>query len=469
MRTPTGRGSTGAPGHRRDAGATARPAGAPATRAGLAAVTGLAAAACLSTPDPAASDAPAPDARVDGLAPCVGGFAGGTHVGTELHGTGRVALSGGAAQGTFTSPVFAAAEPRAWRTLRWQPLRPSLKALPDAMASEAGYAAGNADLAGNRLLLHLDDTPAYDDASGAGHGATCDPGPPDRCPSPVPGLFRRALDLDVDAEAGTLDNDRLRIAATAALAPAQVTVEAWVRPSRLPDGGARMMILTKGWADPVAPPFASYSIEYNPNGTFRCYAAASAAGEELLDGTIPVAPGGWHHVACTYDGQALRLYVDGVADGDLPAAGTLQYGMTGSDDVLIGAWNDAQFFDGAIDEVAIHDRALPASELLERARRGLLRLTWQVRVCDDAACDGDDGAWRGPDGTAATFYSEACASGAGPPALAVNDLDCDGDGVADDGPGLAVPPARFVQLRAAFDSHRPGDSPELVSYELCDD
>jgi hypothetical protein len=326
-------------------------------------------AGCLSTPDPAAGDA-----SIDvPVATCVGGFDGGATSGTQVFGTGRLALSPGASQGTFTSPVFAADAPRAFRTLHWQTVRPSLKALPAAGASESVYEAGNAVMTANQLLLRFDDDAAYDDVSGNALSATCSATPFDQCPAPVAGRFRRAVELDIDADTGSDDdNDRLRLASSAALETPRITVEAWVRPTRMPSGGARMMIVDKGWQEPVTAPFTSYSIEYNSDGTFRCYVDADAAGEEVLDGAIAAAPMEWHHVACTYDGQALRLYVDGSPDDSLPAVGVLRYGRSGSDDVVIGNYAASQFLDGAVDELAIFDEALAAAELLEHARRGLL-------------------------------------------------------------------------------------------------
>ncbi|MEN6536532.1 MAG: Ig-like domain-containing protein, partial [Bryobacteraceae bacterium] len=67
----------------------------------------------------------------------------------------------------------------------------------------------------------------------------------------------------------------------------------------------------------------------------------------------------WQYITQTYDGNTIRLYVNGVlvdsADGVL----------TNSDQVLrIGAWTDgSEFFEGVIDEVRIYSRALTATEI----------------------------------------------------------------------------------------------------------
>lgn len=71
----------------------------------------------------------------------------------------------------------------------------------------------------------------------------------------------------------------------------------------------------------------------------------------------PIPTGSWHHVVATYDGTAVRLYVDGVddtwyqdPDGVLVAATTAAG--------IGGIAGDVQFFDGRLDEVAIYNVAL---------------------------------------------------------------------------------------------------------------
>ncbi|HUQ02526.1 MAG TPA: LamG domain-containing protein [Kofleriaceae bacterium] len=418
-------------------------------------------ASCLSTPP--ASDVDAAPTT------CVRDLEGGTFDRTRPLTTDFIALATGETMGYFTTRVFAAPPSGRFGTLRWETVRPSLKALPDNRGRETAYLQGSADLASNQLLFHFDDPPAWDDTSGNDLSATCMSSPANQCPTVTPGLFRDALELDVDEDAGSdTDNDRLRIANNAALETPQVTLEVWVRPNRAPAVGSRMMVVHKGTASPAQPPFASYSIEYSNNMTFRCYANVGAvAGEELIDGTRVSAPMQWHHVACTYDGSRLRMFVDGFADGELPAAGTLTYGLS-DNDLILGDYSGSQFLDGAVDELAVHSAVLSPAVLQERARRGALRLAWQVRACDDAACDGEgDAAWRGPNGTPATMFTEACSTDPDHPTLALFDLDCDGDGNPDDGADEAIPPAPFYQARALFDTHRSPDTPELVEFELC--
>ncbi len=80
-------------------------------------------------------------------------------------------------------------------------------------------------------------------------------------------------------------------------------------------------------------------------------------------GSTPVDDGQWHHVAATYDGSTMRLYVDGHLDASAPRTGTIQSGTSG---LLIGARSDgtnASNFPGTIDELAVYNRAISPAEV----------------------------------------------------------------------------------------------------------
>ena len=76
--------------------------------------------------------------------------------------------------------------------------------------------------------------------------------------------------------------------------------------------------------------------------------------------------GAWHHVAHTFDGSTVRLYVDGVEDA-VWETDIINTGVGGETDVEIGAQVGARVFDGLMDQVYIYDKALTAEEILELA------------------------------------------------------------------------------------------------------
>jgi len=84
----------------------------------------------------------------------------------------------------------------------------------------------------------------------------------------------------------------------------------------------------------------------------------------------PVPLGKWTHVAATYDGQMMRLLVDGKLKGTLPRAGAIQPSEA---KLVLGSYgqgDNRHNFIGVIDEVRLYDRALSAAEVLAGIRTG---------------------------------------------------------------------------------------------------
>ncbi len=74
--------------------------------------------------------------------------------------------------------------------------------------------------------------------------------------------------------------------------------------------------------------------------------------------TLPV--GVWSHLAGTYDGSRLRLYLNGTQIASTAHAPSL---TTSTDPLMIGADVYGEFFQGTIDEIRIYNRALSAAEI----------------------------------------------------------------------------------------------------------
>lgn len=70
---------------------------------------------------------------------------------------------------------------------------------------------------------------------------------------------------------------------------------------------------------------------------------------------------GWHFLAGTYDGAALKIYVDGVERGEVAAKGSLPGYHT---PLRLGAnGGGGEFFKGLMDNVRIYPRGLTAAEV----------------------------------------------------------------------------------------------------------
>ena len=105
----------------------------------------------------------------------------------------------------------------------------------------------------------------------------------------------------------------------------------------------------------------------NGDGTFtdRFQAVVSANGDQVAINSITaVQRGVWYHVAATYDGNQLTLYVNGVAEASAIAGFPLDYG---TEPVFIGTTGVPgvyiNMFAGIIDEVSIYNRALASNEI----------------------------------------------------------------------------------------------------------
>lgn len=73
-------------------------------------------------------------------------------------------------------------------------------------------------------------------------------------------------------------------------------------------------------------------------------------------------PGQWYHVAGTYDGSVLKLYIDGQPAGSTAYQGSV---ATSPYPLKIGSsgFDDSRLFDGLVDNVRIWNRALSADEI----------------------------------------------------------------------------------------------------------
>jgi|GEM_PF-3832615 len=78
--------------------------------------------------------------------------------------------------------------------------------------------------------------------------------------------------------------------------------------------------------------------------------------------TTDIQSGVWYHIVGTYDGTVRKIYVNGVLENSVTATGQLS---SNTANLEIGKYNlsNTHYFDGAIDEVKIYDRALTAEEV----------------------------------------------------------------------------------------------------------
>ncbi|HLF70803.1 MAG TPA: LamG domain-containing protein, partial [Dehalococcoidia bacterium] len=132
-----------------------------------------------------------------------------------------------------------------------------------------------------------------------------------------------------------------------------MTLEAWVRPTA--SGGWRTIVLKEQTGGLVYALYGNTSLN-KPSGEL-----ATAAGGFDTNGTAALALNTWTHLATTYDGSVLSLYVNGVLVSSRTVGGAI---MVSTGKLRIGGnaiWGE--FYKGRIDEVRIYSRALSAAEI----------------------------------------------------------------------------------------------------------
>lgn len=133
-----------------------------------------------------------------------------------------------------------------------------------------------------------------------------------------------------------------------------VTVSMWVRKEAV----------QSGWIALLQHSDQSYNLQFESGNTpaFTIY----DGGWNTANSGINVNTNQWYHIAGTFDGSDIRIYVDGVQEG----TATANYIADASGfDIGIGENLDAtgRHFNGTIDEVRVYDRALSASEIEQLA------------------------------------------------------------------------------------------------------
>jgi fibronectin type 3 domain-containing protein len=132
-----------------------------------------------------------------------------------------------------------------------------------------------------------------------------------------------------------------------------MTVEAWVKPASI--AGWRTVLLKER---PGSLVYALYGSVDNGRPSTELFTGAMRE----TRGTSALPVGVWSHLAASYDGTTLRLYVNGTQVSSVAQSGAL----TNSAGALrIGGntvWGD-EYFSGLIDEVRVYERALSAAEI----------------------------------------------------------------------------------------------------------
>jgi hypothetical protein len=212
---------------------------------------------------------------------------------------------------------------------------------PDGLST-----AGSVYVTSGRLILDLGLNGGAADASGFGNdgvitGATSASG---RGGLPNTAVYFDGID------------DVVVIPAHPVLNPlSDVSISVWVHPESLPNREA-FVISHGSWQN-------RWKLSLTPGGVPR-WTVKTAAGVEDLDADSALAVGTFTHLAATFDGVALRLYVDGELEGERSHTGSMPATQL---PLLIGQMLPGQTdynFHGIIDDIRVYNDALSAPEVM---------------------------------------------------------------------------------------------------------
>jgi fibronectin type 3 domain-containing protein len=206
-------------------------------------------------------------------------------------------------------------------------------------------AAAHADTSGLVAAYGVEETigTTVIDSSAMGNGGTLS-----GAVRSTAGRYGGALSFDgSDDKVTVADSNSLDLASG-------MTLEAWVKPTAATAGKWRTVVLKE---QPAALAYALYSDE----GAARPSVHAFTTREYDTRGTSAAPLNTWTHLAATYDGATLRLYVNGSQVSSRALTGALR---STSGVLSIGGnavWGE--YYKGLIDEVRVYNRALTTAEI----------------------------------------------------------------------------------------------------------
>ncbi|HEX5076793.1 MAG TPA: LamG-like jellyroll fold domain-containing protein, partial [Gemmatimonadaceae bacterium] len=185
------------------------------------------------------------------------------------------------------------------------------------------------------------------DSSSYGSSATLVGAPPF-----VAGRVGQALSLNGTSQYATVP-DANHLDLTSGL-----TMAAWIRPAGA--AAATQDVIKKATLGGIN----GYELSLSSAGKVFVRLNQQASAETFRinsTSSYPLNNTAWMHVAATYDGSTIRLYINGTLEGSVAGPAAI---ATNSLPLTLGAQSDAtRFYDGLVDDVRLYSRALSAAEI----------------------------------------------------------------------------------------------------------
>ena len=268
--------------------------------------------------------------------------------------------------GTYLSQIFDAGSSVTWNNLSWA--ASAYGGILDTQAQENSF-VGGANLTDLVLLLHFNNQSAYGenntrfyDFSGKDKNGTCGPSCPKINSS---GKMDKAINI-ISEQSVYIPNGRQFFDDDS------YTISMW---TYVEDAANAPVLLSRESAGDFYLQVAAPNYLY-----FNLYANA------VSSTTNTIALNRWQHIVITKNTSTnMNFFIDGV---DATSDGTTTSSTAVTDGLYFGRYTSNGYgLDGMMDEIAIWNRSLSATEIVNLYKRGHLRLNFSARSCDDAVCD----------------------------------------------------------------------------------
>jgi len=287
---------------------------------------------------------------------------------SQNHAVGAWTLASGVYSTTYNSRIMDAKQTVAWTTLGWKTVLPYGKELPLTNESPSDYSSTSGAFANSLIgLWHFNEITGATtvlNSKTTNNDSFLINSP--AASAGVAGQFNSALTFS----GGTV----LKSAVSAAVTPGSFTVSTWVKKTTSPTEGVICFWTTSdATAATDCPVRISSTLRVRVSGTN--YGASTSINDGL-----------WHHIVVISDSSAglIKAYIDGVAE---PITGTPANFTTSTGNIYFGGVSGSTAeFNGSMDETAMWNKVLSASEVTELYRRGVNRLKLFYRTCPDATC-----------------------------------------------------------------------------------
>jgi hypothetical protein len=170
-------------------------------------------------------------------------------------------------------------------------------------------------------------------------------------------LHKAALAPGLDGNAMVCDGGVAVVPSSPALSlKDQVSIECWVKSDLAGQGNTWM--LNRVFSGRINTGYRLGVVGGKP-----CFEVPQTDWSHHLGADIDLPTGVWTHIAGTFDGQIMRIYVDGVEHGTMERPGPINPNQF---HLCLGNFeiDHAAFFHGLLDEVKLYSRALTADEVL---------------------------------------------------------------------------------------------------------